>query len=174
MCASGLNYDQRYDELEKNLKDITISALIINLLRCLLNMLELNTCYSFFYEEKFRIPADICMILIRITSQEKELVKVNPSEFVNLALDTCGNQRSGIVKTEATLLLELLCDHIDGSLTFIYTFCCESINYATKKLDVVKGNENFVIGHYIETNLFLLKSTEEEIIETCKSGRAHV
>ena len=42
-----------------------------------------------------------------------------PEEFVNLALDTIDKQSSEIPKTAAAALLEVFCDHIDGSTSFI-------------------------------------------------------
>ena len=42
-----------------------------------------------------------------------------PEEFVNLALDTIDKQESNIPKTAAASLLEIFCDHIDGSTTQI-------------------------------------------------------
>jgi hypothetical protein len=40
-----------------------------------------------------------------------------PEEFVNLALDTIDKQESNVPKTAAAQVLEMYCDHIDGSTT---------------------------------------------------------
>lgn len=53
-----------------------------------------------------------------------------PEEFVNLALDTIDKQSSDIPKTSAAALLEVFCDHIDGSTSFISQFCALIINQA--------------------------------------------
>ena len=46
-------------------------------------------------------------------------MKEDPEEFVNLALDTVDKQESDMPKTAAASLLETLCDHIDGSTSFL-------------------------------------------------------
>ena len=51
----------------------------------------------------------------------------DPEQFVNLALDTCDKQSSKVVKTQGAKLLEAMCDNIDGAVSFVTLFCCQSI-----------------------------------------------
>jgi hypothetical protein len=51
--------------------------------------------------------------------KEFEQMTEEPDEFVNIALDTVDKQSSNILKTNVASLLESLCDHIDGSTSFI-------------------------------------------------------
>ena len=51
-----------------------------------------------------------------------------PQEFVNLALDTCEEQKSRTVKTQAAKLAEALVDNINGALTLIMFYSLQSMN----------------------------------------------
>lgn len=51
----------------------------------------------------------------------------DPDQFVSLALDTCDKQKSRVVKTHAAKLLETLCDSVDGAVSFVTLFCCQSL-----------------------------------------------
>ncbi|CAK67075.1 unnamed protein product (macronuclear) [Paramecium tetraurelia] len=46
-------------------------------------------------------------------------MKEHPEEFVNIAIDVVDKQESDLPKTAATTLLESLCDHIDGSTSYL-------------------------------------------------------
>lgn len=49
---------------------------------------------------------------------------------MQLALDTCDKQKSRIVKTQAAKLLEAMCDNVDGAVSFVTLFSCQSISLA--------------------------------------------
>jgi hypothetical protein len=53
-----------------------------------------------------------------------------PEEFVNLALDTVDKQSSEIPKTAAAAMLEMFCDHIDGSTSLITNIAVLVINHS--------------------------------------------
>jgi len=61
------------------------------------------------------------------------MVTKDPDQFVQLALDTCDKQQSKVVKTQAAKLIETLCDNVDGCVSFITLFCCQSINIALEE-----------------------------------------
>ena len=42
---------------------------------------------------------DVCFMLIRTSPEERQQMYDDPQEFVNLALDTCEDQKSKTVKT---------------------------------------------------------------------------
>lgn len=73
---------------------------------------------------------------------------------MNLALDVCDKQKSRIIKTQGAKLVENLCDNIDGAVSFVTLFCCQSINLA---LNANKGpiesieqvSENFYAKDYM-------------------------
>ena len=67
-----------------------------------------------------------------LISDESEIEKMenDPEDFVNLSLDTIDKQQSGIVKTAAAGLLEMLSDHIDGCTTFSSQMAIIMINYS--------------------------------------------
>ncbi len=67
---------------------------------------------------------------MKTSKEEYDQMIEDPEQFVNLALDTCDKQQSKVVKTQAAKLLEAICDNIDGAVSFITLFCCQSINLA--------------------------------------------
>jgi len=84
----------------------------------------------------------------------------DPQAFVVLALDTCDKQNFKVLKTQGAKLLEAICDNIDGSVSFITYFCCQSINYALGQAIPADQQPNF--------NQFKLFQQPTEIIaETC-------
>jgi hypothetical protein len=46
---------------------------------------------------------------------------------VALALDVCDKQKSRVIKSQGAKLLEGLCDNIDGAVSFVTLFSCQSI-----------------------------------------------
>ena len=157
----------RYDQLEKNIADDKLSDIFVYFMRLLCYMLEDNSYYPLFSENKQRLIMDVVLVLIRSTETEKEWMMTEPDNFVNLALDTCDKQSSDLCKTEAAKLLEALCDHIDGALTFTALFCCEAIRYVCRGGSVAELQNNAVLGPISAHSMFLLKSRPESILETC-------
>jgi len=153
-----------YDRIEERCTHSLTSKFISRLLCFLTNMLEDYGFYDFFSENKINIMTNVVLVLIKITYYERQLINTDPQEFVSLGLDTCFKQKSHIPKTEAAKLLENLCDHIDGLLTFITNFCCEAIQCATSENFAEQLESNPMLSQY-KIN-FLTKSTAEEIIET--------
>lgn len=154
-----------YDKLEEIVDDDTLGNLLSGMLGLLSNMLEENTFYPLFSQNLQRIIVDIALVFLQTTKKEKEQIINDPQNFVNLALDTCDKQSSEICKTEAAKLLEAMCDHIDGSLSFVSRFCSEAIKYACK------GCHPEMLANYpflaqFPSSLFILKSSQEIIIET--------
>jgi hypothetical protein len=154
-----------YDKLEDRSRNLVTSKFISQLL-CVLNiMIDENTFYSFFSNNKITILIDIVLVLIKATQYEKLLIKTNPQEFVNLGLDTCDNQKSCIPKTEAARLMESICEHIDGSIALLVNFCCEAMRCATSEQPAEELKKNPMLGQL--KNHFLTKCIPEEILETC-------
>eukprot|EP01022_Parablepharisma_sp_SALTPOND_P004337 TRINITY_DN120113_c2_g1_i1.p1 TRINITY_DN120113_c2_g1~~TRINITY_DN120113_c2_g1_i1.p1 ORF type:complete len:870 (+),score=95.57 TRINITY_DN120113_c2_g1_i1:4814-7423(+) len=158
---------QNYDKLEENVSEDGLGDTIVGLLQVLCNMLEDNNFYHFFSENKAKLIVDVILVLLRTTYSERMSLTADPQNFVTLALDTCDKQSSEVPKTEAAKLLEGLCDHIDGALTFTAFFCCEALQYASKGWSLEELKTNSVLGPFANTSRFLMKSTQEEIVETC-------
>lgn len=98
----------------------------------------------------------------------------DPEQFVNLALDTCDKQKSKVIKTQGAKLLEAMCDNIDGAVSFVTLFCCQSLHLALNKTkgdrvaSIQAVSETFYPAEYsqLSTGLFL-QSAPEIIAETC-------
>jgi len=158
--------EKNYEELEGILKSRLISKIIVELLNFFYWMVEDNNYYKFFSEIKDRLIINIAFILIRTTAEEKVKLVEEPHEFVNIANDTCGNYSSNIPKTAAAKLINALCEHIDGTTSFVTHFCCEALLIAAKHSLLEEIKNNSVLGNYVDAK-FLSSNTQEGIIETC-------
>lgn len=97
----------------------------------------------------------------------------DPDAFVNLALDTCDKQKSRVIKTQGAKLVETLCDNVDGAVSFLTLFSCQSIALAYDPqsgaiASISAVQENFYPGEYFQYRDYnFLKSEPEIIAETC-------
>ena len=156
-----------YDKLEQRINEEASSRVIVRLLRLLTDLLEDNNFYNAFSPNKHSIIVDIVLLLLRSSAKEVKSVRTDPQNFVNLALDTCEKQESEVAKTEAAKLLEALCDHIDGCLSFTAIFCCEAIRYALTSGGNPENLQNFpMLSQFKNASIFLMKSQPEQIVET--------
>eukprot|EP00826_Nyctotherus_ovalis_P055575 TRINITY_DN7392_c0_g1_i17.p1 TRINITY_DN7392_c0_g1~~TRINITY_DN7392_c0_g1_i17.p1 ORF type:complete len:832 (+),score=218.67 TRINITY_DN7392_c0_g1_i17:572-3067(+) len=153
-------------KLEQSVHDKQTTKLTIALIQTMRCILDCPILYELFINYEHKIVLDICFVLIRATEREKALLEGDPAEFVSLGLDVCGKQKSKVVKTEAAKLLEGLCDSIDGVASFCFKFCCESIRFVVQNWDLPTTKANAILGPFIETSVFLLTSSKEELLET--------
>lgn len=85
-------------------------------------------------------------------TEMKEMLE-DPDSFVNLALDTCDKQKSRVVKTQGAKLVETLCDNVDGAVSFLTLFTCQSLALAYDPqsgaiASIAAVQENFYPGEY--------------------------
>ena len=149
-----------YDMLETVLNNETSNEIIACLLNFLSKILNKNELTPFVEQHRSKLIVEVILVLLKSTNKEKSKLIEEPEDFVDFTLDACDNQSSGMIKTNAAMLLKKLCDHIEGSLFFTVTFCCEAI----RSCSLTKPESTFI---YENTSLFLKRSTPEEIIETC-------
>ncbi|CAD8063570.1 unnamed protein product [Paramecium primaurelia] len=93
--------------------------IITYILKLLANLGSQTEQYQIFSDSKVPLITDVIYPYLITSQQEYQKMNEEPEEFVNLALDTVDKQESDIPKTAAAQLLETLCDHIDGSTTFL-------------------------------------------------------
>lgn len=98
---------------------------------------------------------------------------------MQLALDTCDKQKSKIVKTQAAKLLEAMCDNVDGAVSFVTLFSCQSISLAMGSGSNSDGTVDSIeaLHEYFYQNDYLLYkdsqflsgvgTSQEVIAETC-------
>lgn len=154
-----------YDKFDARCTEKVTKRFITSLLATLCSMLEDNGFYPFFSANKSSFIVNIILLLMRSTQHERQMLITEPQEFVNLGLDTCDKQSSRVPKTEAAKLLESICDHIDGAITYVMRFCCEAVHCATAAQPAEELKQSPLLGQF--QNNFLTKSTPEEIVETC-------
>lgn len=158
---------KEYDKLEERLANSEICSVMSGLLRLLSNLVEDNNFYVMFGPNKQSIIVDIVLVMLRSSKKEIKSMKTDPENFVNLAIDACEKQESETCKTEAAKLLEALCDHIDGCMSFTSIFCCEAIKYGCRR-EANEALANYpLLSQFYTRSMFLLKSNHELIIETC-------
>ena len=110
---------------------------------------------------------DVVLPLLRSSKSELELFKDSPEEFVHLALDTCDKQLSETYKTAAAQLMEALCDHIDGSLTFIAVIVLQFINYSLVSDNAAEIPTKFPVLSEFQNAIFITKTSATLRVETC-------
>jgi len=100
---------------------------------------------------------------MRTFSGELEEMSDNPTQFVNIALDTCDRQRLMILKCQAAKLVETMCDRVDGELVNTGLVCSQILEYAlTKEGDISKYDKYSAV---YEGSCFLKTATDEELID---------
>ncbi len=157
---------KEYDKLEERINDREICTFLAGLMRLLSTLLDDNNFYIMFSPNKQSIIVDIVLVMLRSSSKEIKSMSTDPENFVNLAIDACEKQESETCKTEAAKLLEALCDHVDGCLSFTSIFCCEAIKYACKKEPVTALAGYPLLSQFSNRSMFLLRSSPELIAET--------
>ena len=94
---------------------------------------------------------------LHLTESDKEMVEDSPNEFTDLGLDICEKQESETVKTNAAKLLEMLCDNIDGALTFVVTVACTVIEGTLKGLGLPEDLSYYaVLDQEVKMDLCLI------------------
>ena len=94
---------------------------------------------------------------LHLTSLDKEQVLQSPNEFVDAGFDICERQESETVKTTAAKLLEILCDNIDGSLTFLVN------TILTLLVSTLSGNNTLIT----EELSYMYSLDQESKIDCC-------
>lgn len=119
-----------FGEVENN---TTFKDLVIQAIRLLSKIVGQKEFFGLFAEHKVDILVHICLALLQTTRDEYERLKDKPSDFVSQSIDTVEHQESSDIKPVAVKLLEAVCEHTDGSLTFIVCFVCEVLQFAVAR-----------------------------------------
>ncbi|CAD8078453.1 unnamed protein product [Paramecium sonneborni] len=96
-----------------------LGNIITYIMKLLANLGSQTEQYQLFSDSKISLITDAIYPFLITSQKEYQQMKDEPEEFVNLALDSVDKQQSDVPKTAAASLLETLCDHIDGSTTFL-------------------------------------------------------
>eukprot|EP00357_Protocruzia_adherens_P031356 CAMPEP_0114996878 /NCGR_PEP_ID=MMETSP0216-20121206/14576_1 /TAXON_ID=223996 /ORGANISM="Protocruzia adherens, Strain Boccale" /LENGTH=1103 /DNA_ID=CAMNT_0002361173 /DNA_START=31 /DNA_END=3342 /DNA_ORIENTATION=- len=156
-------------DLEKQLANKYIEPLVVECLKLLTKTAREREFYPAFAEHKKTLLVNVILVLLRAGRDECDKFTEDPDDFVALAVDACDKQKSDVYKTAAAELLELICDHIDGAITFISYFVCCTIDFAIKyegdltQLDA----QNYAPLVEFKDCVFLTKTPLEIQIETC-------
>mmetsp|Transcript_20231 Transcript_20231/g.37731 ORF Transcript_20231/g.37731 Transcript_20231/m.37731 type:complete len:1027 (-) Transcript_20231:5-3085(-) len=116
----------------------------------------------FFLPRAKTLVVDSVMILMGANQSEYLEFEDSPESFLTFATDTCEKQESQTVKTSAASLLDNLCAHIDGCLTFTVRLCCQFICHISLGDD---ANNYVNIAELTESNFY--KQSQETQVETC-------
>ncbi|CAD8066142.1 unnamed protein product [Paramecium primaurelia] len=96
-----------------------LPTMMTYIMKLLANLGTQTEQYQIFSDSKIALITDAIYPFLITSQKEYQQMKDQPEEFVNLALDSVDKQQSDVPKTAAASLLETLCDHIDGSTTFL-------------------------------------------------------
>jgi hypothetical protein len=154
-------------DLDAAISNEAVEGFIVECLIFLTHIAPQTEFFNLFAETKKPLFMDVILPLLKTSKSEMELFKQAPEEFVHLALDTCDRQLSETFKTAAAQLMEILCDHIDGSLTFIAVIALQLINYSLVSDNPQEIPNKFqVLAEFANSN-FLTKTPANIRTETC-------
>jgi len=85
---------------------------------------------------------------------------------VNLAKDMCNSQVSKTYKTCAAELLEILVDHIDGTMTYVIHLAAEAIKFSLKGDDISEIPKKYLALTEIADTVFITNTQPIIRIET--------
>ena len=77
------------------------------------------------------------------------------------------NKESETCKTAAAQLLENLCDHIDGCLSFVGVICTQIINYSLRSNKPEDLSTKFLQLQRYANCSFLISTPQEIRVESC-------
>lgn len=137
------------------------AELMVSLIEILCRLSDQQPFQDIFIQNKGKLLVSVCLNLIKTSEVEADLIVDDPSEFVNMAIDSCDKQKSETVKTQACKLFEAMCDNVDGSTTFVAHFCCNAINRVYGRATT---EESF---WGMETDAFLTRTDPEFIVDAC-------
>jgi len=98
------------------------SEVVVEMLLMLHKLVSEPRFFNVFSETYRTFLVNVCFVLLRISPSELDNFNNSPQEFVTFATDVCERQESEVIKTAAAQLLEQICEHIDGALTFTVYF----------------------------------------------------
>ncbi|CAD8201259.1 unnamed protein product [Paramecium pentaurelia] len=124
----------RQTKIQDILQKQFLPSILSSMLRLLAHLGGQTELYHYFQESKGLLITDIIYPFLITTKNEYQLMKEQPEEFVNIALDVVDKQESDLPKTAATTLLETLCDHIDGSTSYLAQMAIVVISSAILEL----------------------------------------
>lgn len=116
------------ERLEDCLEDEDYSELAVQVIETMCITMS-NMAYKYLYEPQAKnLFVNVCLCLIKLTTQDAEMMLSDPQEFNNFSLDCCDKQQSMVPKTQACKLIEAIIDNIEGSVIFIAKFALSALN----------------------------------------------
>jgi len=130
----------------------------------------------------FSLITQIILPCLVSTQKEVDNLENNPEEFVSLSLDLIDKQvsrlklklimhkLSKIRKTEVAILLETLCDSVDGCVTFFVNLCCLIIEYSIFSNKLEEIPTKYPLLQKIMNTKFFKQTTPLMKVEACLSA----
>jgi hypothetical protein len=110
---------------------------------------------------------DIILQFAACDPSELDTMGTQPQEFVNFALDCITKQKSGVPKSEAIGLFEILCDNLDGFSTYSLSILINTFEVLVRNPDKNFTEDIlFVDVKEITDHAFWKNYTSEQNIET--------
>lgn len=150
------------DKLEDSVEKFLTPAM--NLIAKSIEIQDFYSIYAAIYK---KMVIEVFLPEIVISDREKDSFEQNEVEFVNLAFDTCFNQKSKVSKVLAMKAIENFCDKIDGAISFISVgvlALTDAILGGKSEADILKdvsAVEPFLKSHFLKNH------SPEEVLDVC-------
>jgi len=154
-------------DLEKSLDNEQLSNCVVSCIDFLTKLTFQKELFHLFSNNRNNLVMNICFMLVKATSQEIIDFSENPSEFVNLAIDTIEKQDSGLPKTQAMQFLEHMCGQIDGVLSYTVVMLLQIIDYSLVGGEITAIPEKFPRLVDYQESAFLTQTNPLIRLETC-------
>lgn len=145
----------------------SVEKVITPSLNIIAKTIEIHDFYNIYAGIFKNLIIEVLLPELLITPQEKESFIDNEVEFVNLAFDTCFDQKSKVPKVLAMKSIENLCDKIDGALSFTaigaLTLADAVLSQKSEAevLSEVPSVEPFMKSHLVKNH------SAEEVLDIC-------
>ena len=136
------------------IKSKEYSDIIVELLKIMMYTIDSHYHYSFYATRSRKLIVDIIFPLMVAPEDERQMMLENPEGFVALALDTCERQESETYKSQAAQLIEGICEHVDGCLTFTAALCSQILSYVFSEKKSEELSKYTIIQEYSASHLF--------------------
>lgn len=150
------------EELESSVESFVTPAM-----NFIAKSIEIQDYYSIYATIFRRMVVEVFLPELAITQRERDTFIENEVEFVNLAFDTCFNQKSKVPKVLAMKSIENFCDKIDGATSFVaigVLALADAVLGGKSESDVL--SEVTTVEPFLKSQ-FVKRFSAEEVLDVC-------
>lgn len=150
------------DKLEPSVESFVVPAMHL-----VAKSIEIQDFYPIYAAVYKQMVVEVFLPEIVIGDREKAAFEDNEVEFVNLAFDTCFNQKSKTTKVLAMKAIENLSDKIDGAISFVgigVLALADAVLGQKSEVEVLKETptvESLLKSHFVKSH------SADEVLDVC-------